>query len=74
MIRVLAAALSLALAFSGWQYHRAEILSRDLDATDIRFEQCNTLLTATLEGEEIDDAIPDDLDGFDVPPEWLLGD
>jgi hypothetical protein len=68
------AALILALAaslFAGLQTWRVGYLNDRLAEAERAFGICDATLTAYLEGEEINDAIPDDLGGFDVPSHWL---
>ena len=47
-------------------------LEAELAAMTAASEQCHAILSAFLEGEEIDDEIPDDLGGVGVPPGWML--
>jgi hypothetical protein len=68
------AALTLALLASivaGIQTWRIGNLPHQLAEAERAFGICDATLTAYLEGEEINDAIPDDLGGFDVPSHWL---
>jgi hypothetical protein len=68
------AALTLALLASvvaGVQTWRLGTLPGKLAKAERDFGICDATLTAYLEGEEINDAIPDDLGGFDVPSHWL---
>jgi hypothetical protein len=69
------AALILALAaslFAGLQTWRVGYLTDRLAEAERAFGICDATLTAYLEGEEINDAIPDDLDGVEPRPWWLL--
>lgn len=71
---LLRASIGLAVAaalFAALQSWRVNDLRDRLAAAERRFDQCDATLQAYLEGEEIDDAIPDDLGGFDVPSEWM---
>ncbi len=52
-------------------YFYADGLRLQLAAAERNFGICDATLTAFLEGEEIDDAIPDDLRDYD-PSDWLL--
>jgi hypothetical protein len=69
------AALILALAaslFAGLQTWRVGYLNDRLAEAERAFGICDATLTAYLEGEDIDAAIPDDLGGFVVPDHWRL--
>jgi hypothetical protein len=69
------AALILALAASlvaGVQTWRIGSLPAQLAESERAFGICDATLTAYLEGEDIDAAIPDDLGGFVVPDHWRL--
>lgn len=61
----------LASVVAGIQTWRISGLPHQLAEAERAFGVCDATLTAYLEGEEIDDAIPDDLGGFDVPSHWL---
>jgi hypothetical protein len=68
------AALAIALLASvvaGVQTWRIGSLPHQLAEAEQAYGVCDVTLTAYLEGEEINDAIPDDLGGFDVPSHWL---
>jgi hypothetical protein len=64
-----AAIAALAAAAQTWRLDR---LRAELATAERNFGMCDATLTAYLEGEEIDDAIPLDLDGFTVPDRWRV--
>jgi hypothetical protein len=71
------AALALALLASvvaGVQTWRIGNLPEKLAKAERDFGICDATLTAYLEGDDIDAAIPDDLDDFTVPDHWLRED
>jgi hypothetical protein len=73
MIRsVLLAGLAASLAFGGYQTLRLQIAESSLDQLGRDFGECQATLQAFLEGEEIDNAIPNSLGDFVPPPHWLL--
>jgi hypothetical protein len=59
-------------AFAGYQTLRLQIAHGELAALNNDFTQCQATMRAFLEGEEIDNAIPDDLGDFFPPDPWLL--
>jgi hypothetical protein len=68
-------ALALALLASvvaGIQTWRLGNLPHQLAEAERDFGICDATLTAYLEGDDIDAAIPDDLDGFVVPDHWRV--
>jgi len=62
------------LLFLGYQAYTIQSLQQELAFTSETLSSCRATLAAYLEGEDIDDDIPLDLDGFPIPPEWLRGD
>jgi hypothetical protein len=73
MIAKIALVLALvAFTFSGYQTLRLQIANSSLEQLGLDFGQCQATLTAYLEGEEINDAIPDDLGDFVPPDAWLV--
>lgn len=56
-------------AFTVWENGN---LREDLERSRSANAQCAAVLAAMNEGQEIDDAIPDDLGGFDIPDAWRL--
>jgi hypothetical protein len=68
------AALVLALAaslFAGLQTWRIGTLPGKLAEAERASEVCDATLTAYLEGEEIDNALPDDLRDYSPRDEWM---
>jgi uncharacterized coiled-coil protein SlyX len=49
-------------------------LSNDLAVAQGQTRQCAARLDNLLERIKSDASVPDDLGGFDVPPDWLLPD
>jgi hypothetical protein len=72
MIAKIALVLALpAFIFGGYQTLRLQIANSSLEQLDLDFGQCQATLTAYLEGEEIDNALPDDLRDYNPRDEWL---
>lgn len=64
------AVLNLELAV---ERSNVRLLNADLSAALTSRDQCNARLRNIQEARESDATVdPDDLDGFDVPPDWLL--
>jgi hypothetical protein len=61
----------LAVLGAGYQTLRLQIANASLDQLGRDLGQCQATLTAYLEGEEIDNAIPDDLRNYDPRNEWM---
>lgn len=72
MIRGLAftVAMLLGLALYLFSQWRNEVQAHADAERD--FAECSATITAMIEGQEIDDAIPDDLNGFDIPDAWRV--
>jgi hypothetical protein len=71
---ILRAAIIAALAaslFAALQTWRVDRLRASVTEAERAFGICDATLTAYLEGEEIDNAIPDDLGDFVPPDHWL---
>jgi len=65
--------ITLALgSFAAIQTYRLDQVRDARDAARDDFAQCEALLAATLEGDDIDAGIPHTLDGFTVPDSWFL--
>jgi hypothetical protein len=72
MIAKIALALALvASAFGGYQTLHLQIANSSLEQLGRDFGQCQATLAAYLEGEEIDNALPDDLRDYDPRNEWM---
>lgn len=70
-----AAAGVVAMAASGWamlERNARLALDAELDNTARDLVACQITTTSLMEGQEIDNAIPDDLGGVGVPSRWLL--
>jgi hypothetical protein len=69
------AALAIALLASvvaGIQTWRLGNLPHQLAEAERAYGVCDATLTAYLEGDDIDAAIPDDLGGFTLPNHWRV--
>jgi hypothetical protein len=72
MIVKIALAFALAaFAFGGYQTLRLQIAHASLEQLNRDFGQCQATLAAYLEGEEIDNALPDDLRDYNPRNEWM---
>ena len=63
---------AIAFAVAGFQTWRIGTLPGKLAEAERAYGICNATLSAYLEGDDIDAAIPDDLDGFVVPDAWRV--
>ena len=48
------------------------MLDADLRTEQGKYETCSARLTNILEREDSDASVPDNLDGFPVPDDWML--
>lgn len=73
LTKALMMAIVIVTVAAGWFYNKSATLELQLATVTGQQEACNRTLSLLAEGRDIDNAIPDNLDGFDIPPEWLLG-
>jgi len=70
-----ATAAAVAVAATGWamfERNNRQAVEAELRNTARDLVACQITTEALMEGQEIDNAIPDDLGGVGVPPGWLL--
>lgn len=73
MIARIAIPAAIVAVIFGSLLWRLQVVTEDRAELRINLSSCAHRLNLYIEGDEIDDAIPLDLDGFAVPDHWMSG-